>query len=158
MVRLDVCRVLEAVADNHRDRYPAATITVDALPDLEVCAGLEVERAVDELVSNALEHGPEGTTVIIAARPDADCVEVTVADDGPGIPPLEAAVVEAGRETSLEHGRGLGLWLVNWIVTRYGGSFQIQPDDGTVATLTLPAIGPDESVADAVRRPTTLFR
>lgn len=156
--RIDLCAVLQSVADDYRTQYPAATITLDDRTDLDVCAGPEVERAVDELVSNALEHGPADTTVTITARTDCESVEVTVADDGPGIPPLEAAVVEAGRETPLEHGRGLGLWLVNWIVTRYGGSFQIRPEDGTVATLTLPAMGPDDAVDDAVRRPTTLFR
>jgi hypothetical protein len=47
---------------------------------------------------------------------------------------------------------------VNWVVTRYGGSFQIRTGDdgGTVATASLPAIADGQSVAEAARRPTTL--
>ncbi|MFC6863143.1 PAS domain S-box protein [Halomicroarcula sp. GCM10025817] len=157
-VELDLGTMLRSVADDHRAQYPEATISVAVETERAVSAGRELERAIAELVTNALEHGPARTTVDLVARDDGQTVEVTVADDGDGISPLEAAVVEAGRETPLEHGRGLGLWLVNWIVTRYGGSFQIRPDDGTVATLRLPAIGPGQSVDDAVCRPTTLFR
>jgi hypothetical protein len=44
-------------------------------------------------------------------------------------------------------------------VTRYGGSFQIRgDDDGSVATLRLPAIDADTPVADVERGPTVLFR
>ena len=39
---------------------------------------------------------------------------LTVEDDGPGIPPHEIATIDAGRETALEHGSGLGLWIVEW--------------------------------------------
>ena len=88
-----------------------------------------------------------------------DEVEIRVRDDGRGIEEMEAAVIADGTETPLEHGAGLGLWMVNWIVTRYGGSFQVATgDDGTVATVRLPAIGPGETVETATRRPTVLFR
>jgi len=71
---------------------------------------------------------------------------------------MEVEVVNAGEETPLEHGKGLGLWLVNWVVTQYGGSFQLSADDGTVATLRLPAVADGQSVAEAARRPTALLR
>ena len=77
---------------------------------------------------------------------------MTVRDDGPDIPPMEVTVVEADQETPPEHATGLGLWLVNWTVTHYGGCFQFSVDDGTVATLRLPAIGAEQSVEDAARR------
>ena len=69
----------------------------------------------------------------------------------------------AGTETALEHASGLGLWLVNWIVTRYGGSFQITPEgkngtSGTTATVRLPAIGTDQLIDDVDKGPTVLFR
>ncbi|MBV0924365.1 PAS domain S-box protein [Halomicroarcula limicola] len=157
--RIDTAALLESVAVDHRERVPAATVIVEDGTASDVCAGAELERAVDELVTNALVHDPApDTTVRLTARSSDEWVEVVVADDGPGIPSMEAAVVEAGEETALQHGKGLGLWLVNWIVTRYGGSFQIAGEDGTVATLRLPAIGEDQSVEDAARRPTVLFR
>ncbi|MBX0295596.1 PAS domain S-box protein [Haloarcula nitratireducens] len=157
--RIDAAALLESVAAAHRERIPAATVTVENGTAPDVCAGAELERAVDELVANALAHdSAPDTTVRLTARAADGWVEITVADDGPGIPSMEAAVVEAGEETALQHGKGLGLWLVNWIVTRYGGSFQIGRQDGTVATLRLPAIEEDQPVANAARRPTVLFR
>ncbi|MBX0287040.1 PAS domain S-box protein [Haloarcula salinisoli] len=154
--RIDPTELLSGVADQHRE---GATVDISVDTDRDICAGTELETAIDELVTNAVTHDPDDhTTVSLSARDDGDWVVVTVADDGPGIPPMEVAVVEAGQETPLEHGKGLGLWLVNWVVTQYGGSFQLSVDDGTVATLRLPAIAADQSIEDAARRPTALLR
>jgi len=153
--RLDPTELLSDVADQHRD---GATVEVGVDTDRDICAGTELKTAIDELVTNAVTHAGEDPTVSLSARDDGEWVVVTVADDGPGIPPMEVAVVESGQETPLEHGKGLGLWLVNWVVTQYGGSFQLSADDGTVATLRLPAIDPGQSVTDAARRPTALLQ
>ncbi len=155
-VRIDPTELLSGVADRHRD---GVTTDVSVDTDRNICAGTELERAIDELVTNAVTHDPDDhTTVSLSARDDGDWLVVTVADDGPGIPPMEVAVVESGQETPLEHGKGLGLWLVNWVVTQYGGSFQLSVEDGTVATLRLPALTDDQLVEDVVRRPTALLR
>jgi len=157
-VRLDPQTVLATVAENHREQFPSATIDITVDTDRGICAGEELETALGELVTNALVHSPGDDTVVsLTVHDDDDWVVVTVTDDGPGIPPSEVAVVEAGQETPLEHGTGLGLWLVNWVATHYGGSFRLTGEDGTVATLRLPAIGADQSVADVVRRPTALL-
>jgi len=50
---------------------------------------------------------------------------------------MERQVLEAGRETPLEHGSGLGLWLVNWIVTGLGGEVTTTVDGGTTVTVRL---------------------
>ncbi|WP_121821971.1 PAS domain-containing protein [Halostella salina] len=158
--RIATASLLTRVADEYR-AVDDVTIAVDAVDDVsDVCAGPEIERAVRELVDNAICHDSDPPTeVTLDARDVGEWVELTVVDDGPGIPADEAAVIESGRETPLEHGTGLGLWLVNWIATRYGGSFQTEAtDDGTVATVRLPAIAADESVEDAAKPPTTLFR
>jgi sensor histidine kinase regulating citrate/malate metabolism len=68
------------------------------------------------------------------------------------------AVIESGHETEMEHGKGLGLWPVNWIVTHYGGSFQLTADNGTVAQLRLPAITDEQTIEDVARKPTGLLR
>jgi signal transduction histidine kinase len=97
--------------------------------------------------------------VRIAAQQDGNWVTITVTDDGPGIEPVESRVVGRMTETSVEHGDGLGLWLTNWIVTRYGGSFQLtSTDPGTVATIRLPAIDEGDTVDHVAHPPTVLFR
>ena len=165
--RLDVRELLDGVVDEVGADHPDATVEVeiDVPPERGICAGVELQRAIEELADNALIHDPDDeTTVRLTALDTGDSIDVVVTDDGPGIPAVEASTIEAGRETAVEHGDGLGLWLVNWIVTRYGGSFQIRAADdaddvsGTVATISLPAIDPDQSVDDAVRPHTTLFQ
>ncbi|WP_256391165.1 PAS domain-containing protein [Natronoarchaeum rubrum] len=161
--RIDPTQLLARIAGELRDEHPDADIDVRVATDRSICTGVEIEAAVTELIANAIAHDPStGTRVTVAASDRSDEIELTVVDDGPGIPGVEASVVEAGRETSVEHGDGLGLWFVNWIVTRYGGSFQIRPreaaDGGTVATLRLPTIDDETPVAEASRRPTVLFQ
>jgi signal transduction histidine kinase len=64
---------------------------------------------------------------------------VSVADDGPGIPDHERAVLTDGEETALEHGSGLGLWLVHWVVERSGGRLSFAENDprGSVVRMDL---------------------
>lgn len=159
--RLDVASMLADVATTSRERFPGATVDLTVRNDRGVCAGVELEQALVELVENALKHDPSPTPAArIEVVDDGDWVELTVTDDGPGIDEMEAGVVSRGQESALEHGSGLGLWLINWIVTRYGGSFQIEARDagGTVATVRLPGIDAGTPVADVARRPTVLFR
>jgi PAS domain S-box-containing protein len=158
--RLDATAMLTDVVATQRERFPDATVELDRRTDRAVCAGVELEQALTELVENGLKHDPSPSPAVrVTVADDGDWVVCTVADDGPGIEAMEADVISKGQESALEHGSGLGLWLVNWIVTRYGGSFQIRgDDDGTVATVRLPAIEAGQSVADVARSPTVLFR
>lgn len=123
---LDAAAVCRAVADDARESHPNADVRVDAPDSLSVCAGSHLRNAVAELVENAVEHREDGDgapTVEIRARRDGDRATVSVADDGPGIPASERELVTGERDiTQLEHGSGLGLWLVRWVVEEYGGS------------------------------------
>ena len=158
-VRIDPGTVVGTVVAGHRDRTQSVTIETDIDTSRDICAGTELERAIDELVTNAVTHGRDDvSTVSLSAHDEGDAVVVTVRDDGPGISDHEMSVIDRGHETPLQHGKGLGLWLVNWIVTQYGGSFDLAVDDGTVATLRLPAAAADQSVTEAARRPTALHQ
>ncbi|WP_459987600.1 ATP-binding protein, partial [Natrinema sp. JCM 9743] len=82
---------------------------------------------------------------------------LTVADDGPGIPPEERELLEGDREiTQLRHASGLGLWLVNWVVTQAGGRLTFHDNEprGTVVTLAIPRADA-ESVRSASDEPAT---
>ncbi|GAA0535547.1 hypothetical protein GCM10008994_08250 [Halorubrum ejinorense] len=67
-------------------------------------------------------------------------IEVTVADDGPGIEPTEYDVLKRGTETPLRHGSGIGLWIVKWGVDHLGGriSFDARDPRGTTVTVSVP--------------------
>ncbi|MFB6293985.1 MAG: sensor histidine kinase, partial [Halonotius sp.] len=98
-----------------------------------------LESVLANLIENALEHG--GGAVTVAARAEGLTARIEVGDSGDGIPSHELGVIEEGKETDLEHGSGIGLWLVEWGATALGGdvSYETGPE-GTTATVELPAV------------------
>lgn len=95
-----------------------------------------LRKAVRSALENAAEHADESVTV--AVDETADGYEVRVSDDGPGIPDSELASLDAGTETPLQHGTGLGLWQLKWGVTKLGGDLSFETDDGTTVRMTVP--------------------
>ena len=156
--RIGLESLLADVVATYRRAYPNATIDVRLRSDRAVCAGSELREAVSELVENAVKHAVDSDPhVVITAEEDEGWVVLSIEDNGPGIDEMEATVVSEGKEHALEHGSGLGLWLANWVVTQYGGSFQIRSTgDGSRATIRLPAIGDGESIEGTETRPTIL--
>lgn len=66
-------------------------------------------------------------------------VDVTVTDDGPGVPEMERAVV-SGETTidQLNHGQGIGLWFVKWVADRSDGSLVFEDcAEGAAVTIRL---------------------
>jgi len=142
LVEHDLADLLADVAADVGEEFPDGSVTCD------VPAGVRVETdvrlldlVVRSLVENGLEHGGGSVTVSYAGT-DEGSVRLTVTDDGPGIPDYERAVLEAGEESALEHGSGLGLWLVTWGTTALGGevAFETPEEGGTVVTLRLPGL------------------
>jgi len=95
--------------------------------------------AFEELLDNAVEHGTDEPTVSISATETESGVAVTVSDDGPGIAAHERDVILAGEETPLQHGSGVGLWLVKWLVRNVGGTLSFREGDGTTVAVELPS-------------------
>jgi PAS domain S-box-containing protein len=128
---------LEAAVDRavaSVDGDSAATVDVD-VPSVDVRAVPVVDLAVRNLLENALAHSGEAPTVSVTATVAERSVTLSVVDDGPGIPDAELAALERGAETPLEHGSGVGLWLVEWVVTKSGGDLSFATDDGTRAAI-----------------------
>ncbi|OKO78533.1 HAMP domain-containing sensor histidine kinase [Bradyrhizobium sp. AS23.2] len=98
-----------------------------------------LERALTNLVQNAIQHGPRrGTIGIRVSRPA--CIEVT--DEGAGIPADQREMIFEPfyRVTPLDRGAGLGLNMVREIVLLHGGQVSVtdEPDGGTCFRMTLP--------------------
>lgn len=139
---VDVTDIVSTVAAHFRRNGPAGDITIDCPDDVVISIHRRVLRQVlEELVENALEHASvDLPRVEISVRePSAETVEISVADDGPGLPERERDILAAGTETQLKHGQGIGLWFVNWAVTRLGGDIQFQENDpsGSIITICL---------------------
>lgn len=136
-----VQEALESIHTRITREHPGAslTTTLDVTADTVVPAGFQ--EILWQLVDNGIRHNPTPTaSVTITADRDPDgMLRCEVHDDGPGIPANELAVFDSGEETSLDHASGLGLWLVHWVVTEFGGAVHVEStDDGTVVTVTIP--------------------
>ena len=145
--QIDVANCVERTCAEFRQTYPHAVISADLPRAAPAHADKTLEAAIGEVIENAIEHNDDDRpTVAVTVSRDDDWVELTVADDGPGIPDEERTVLVEGEETALHHGSGLGLWLTNWIVGKFGGelAFGDSPgedseddEDGGVVTIRL---------------------
>jgi signal transduction histidine kinase len=122
-----------------REAHVDATITTDVADAASVQVPTGVTEAVRELVNNAGDATEAGTIEVGIDSPAEGWVEISVRDDGPGMPEIEVDVLETGEETPLSHGGGLGLWMVRTIVTQAGGEVSVESTtDGTEVCLRLP--------------------
>jgi len=133
----DICRQIATTYDADTP----ATVETD-LPDrLPAVAGEFLPVAVEELVTNAVEHAGDAPHVFVSGRRDGDVVVLRIEDDGPGIPTQERAAVFDEEISQLSHGTGLGLWVAKWAVESYGGRLAYDRGDGrTAVVVTLPAV------------------
>jgi len=137
------------VTDVTADFADDADVELDVPPDLTVETNERVLRMVlVTVVENAVEHNdstdPWVAVTVRTARLDGgdtdggDAVVIEIVDDGPGIPEYELGVVTAGEETPLEHGSGLGLWILQWGSRWLGADVDFETDDrGTTVRLQL---------------------
>ncbi|PSQ44105.1 hypothetical protein BRD17_04910 [Halobacteriales archaeon SW_7_68_16] len=136
---------VEPVVERWRDRITSdhgVTVTTDLEPaTVLVDATGDLDTALGNVVENAAVHGGDDPAVRVRVRTDGAETTITVHDDGPGIPEMELSALEDG-ESALEHGSGVGLWLVQWIVDNASGSIDLTHDDGTTVELTFPAGDP----------------
>ncbi|MEF8813864.1 MAG: ATP-binding protein [Halovenus sp.] len=95
-----------------------------------------LEAAVESALENALTHAI--STVEITVEANRDGYRIVVADDGAGIPERELESLDAGTETPLQHGTGMGLWQLQWAVRTMGGDLSFETADGTTVTFTVP--------------------
>ncbi len=138
---VDVGSLAHTVADRLADEYPGTVrVETDGTTVVRTDTAI-VETVLGEVVENGVEHGP-GPDAVVTVRVTtiADGVEVVVRDNGPGIPEQERAVLLDGEESPLRHGSGVGLWFVNWGLSRLGGELQFREpdDDGSVVTIRIP--------------------
>lgn len=95
-----------------------------------------IQTIIEELVANAARHSG-CSKITVEYEPDNRTLVVD--DDGSGIPDHEIAVLDNAKETALEHGSGLGLWLIKWGTDSFGGTATFDTDeDGTCVRIEFP--------------------
>ena len=131
--------VVRRAARTVRGSFPDARITLDLPAEAYVSAVPELHTAVEELLTNAIEHNDQSIpNVSVCLTEEEESIELQIADDGPGISKMEQGIFNETRDIDqLYHGSGFGLWLVYWIVRHSGGEITItdRAPRGTVIRL-----------------------
>jgi PAS domain S-box-containing protein len=137
--RIEIGALTREVGNRVADDF-GGTVTIDAEPMTLYTNREAVRTLVAELVSNGMKHAEmDEPPVRISVRASAEHAVIMIEDEGPGIPEQEYAVLGSVEQSQLRHGRGLGIWMVQWIVTRLGGTLSFDADSsGTVVTIRLP--------------------
>jgi signal transduction histidine kinase len=137
-------RSVEMVIQPHGD----CTVTAYAV---------ETRQVLLNLVRNAVEATTrKGAKVTVALEGRPADVRVDVIDEGTGIPPtIKPSLFQFGVSTKGERGNGMGLWLVRQLVTRHGGTIDVDSEPGLGTRFTLvwprriPETKPDEETMTA---------
>jgi signal transduction histidine kinase len=146
-VDLDIVvdQVLAALQEPIREQGIMVTRRGDpALPRLQADE-LQIEQALTNIISNAVEAMPRGGTLSIGTEKDTGegWLRISVQDTGTGIQPEERERIFQAFYTTKTKGTGLGLSIVEGVLKNHGGKISIeQPDGGgTRVVLSLPVSG-----------------
>ncbi|MGH2584943.1 MAG: GAF domain-containing sensor histidine kinase, partial [Dehalococcoidia bacterium] len=156
----DVRELIETVAGRLERVVTAHRLVLTIAPDAGAAPFdyVQLGQVLANLIENAAKFSPPGTAITIAARRLAGEVEISVADQGPGIPTEERPRVfekfyRIERGGGGPGGAGLGLAISKGFVEAHGGSIRIEEADGAGArfVVTLPApLPPPSTLAPAM--------
>lgn len=122
-----------------QDRSRLRLETVGSVPPVPADPD-QIERVLINLIINALKYSPDDRPVSIRVRRVGGEVQISVADEGAGIPPDEVPRLfqrhyrtEAGRKAG---GLGLGLYISRLIVEAHGGRIWVESEPGKGSTFS----------------------
>ncbi len=121
-----------------------ATVSVVTAPSKVIADRVLVERAVGNLLDNALRYGREPGHQAVVTVTVADG-RVMVADRGPGIDPGLSGDEVFARFSGSRGSSGLGLSIVRWVAEAHGGSLTVHNADegGAIFEFRLPSLPPE---------------
>ncbi len=163
---LDISKIEAGRLELRREAFDFAALVAESLASVRglaeaksqrLEAELDVPTAVDadrlrikqvlvNLLSNAIKFTPEGGRIRVEANVQDSCVEISVSDDGIGIPAEEQEFIfdkfhQVGATTKgIREGTGLGLAITKRLIEEHGGTIQVksQIQKGSTFVITLP--------------------
>jgi signal transduction histidine kinase len=131
------------LSNRYGERVGAVEFHFPAVPDAR-CEPTHLEQALTNLIGNALEHA-WATKILVTARRQGDWLEVSIKDNGRGLPPDRVSALfsrSAAGQSRARGGLGLGLYLCRLIVERsFGGRVWLDKTGprGSTFKFTVPA-------------------
>lgn len=143
---LNLADLISEAIDGSRMAAEARNIslTFTQLGDFEVLGDRrQIEMAVSNLVENAINYSPDGTRVAVALRKQDALAEISISDQGVGIPEKDIERiferfyrVDPARSRATG-GTGLGLSIVKHVVNNHGGDISVWSVEGAGSTFTI---------------------
>ena len=140
---VDLKAVLTTESSKINSSYPEVSINHETpIPSIQIAASEMISSVFFNILKNAVRHNDkEDIEIDIAVTENKETVTVHIADNGPGIPDSQKEAVFGKGEHGLKSpGTGMGLYLVDTLVTSYGGEVWIEDNDpeGAVFLVELP--------------------
>ena len=138
--------VLESAVASARAAGPEHPVTYLASDDEIFALGDEtrIHQVIANLLANARAHTPIGTKIDVALKRDEDGIRISVADNGPGLSVDDQKKIferfyraDPSRVRVDGEGSGLGLSIVDAVMSAHGGMVTVQSELGKGATFTL---------------------
>lgn len=128
--------------DEIRSIYEDETVDIEGtIPDVSGEADDMLDSVFRNVLKNAIQHNDKAIPELsVSATQSGDYVEVRFADNGPGIPDERKSETFGRGENGHESGgTGIGTFLIDKLVTRYGGSVRIEDNEpeGVIFVVTL---------------------
>jgi len=130
----------------HWSRRHRLQLRTQETPAAWSCDTTLVHIALSNLVDNAVKHAKAGDITVAARLSQGGALELSVADEGPGLAPEEVQRIferfERGRRSDQTRGFGLGLWVARRVAQLHGGDVRVDstPGGSTCFTLVLPPL------------------
>ena len=127
----------QATRDGSEQRHVPVDVEIQPGAEVVTADPDRIELALNNLLTNAVRHGPPGRPVLVRASRSNGAVRIEVRDDGPGIPAeYQPRLFEKFYRVpgSQPGGAGLGLSIVRDVVEAHGGKVGVQSTPGSGAT------------------------
>jgi signal transduction histidine kinase len=139
--RLPLGPFLEACIATHTELAHAKCVALECRADGEEASfdPDQMRRALDNLVLNAIQAAPKGTSILLAASHDADALVLSVHDEGAGPPANIRDHLFEPFVTGRADGTGLGLSIVREVAAAHGGTARLENSEaGTLVEIVVP--------------------
>lgn len=141
MTTVSLGTTVRTAAASVDEAFPNGELISHIAETPDVTAHPELGTAIRHLIRNGFEHNDSETPrveAVVKQRSDSPIVKIV--DNGPGIDTYELEIIEEHGESALEHGSGVGLWIVDRIITYSEAVLEFETTaTGTTATITFPS-------------------
>jgi K+-sensing histidine kinase KdpD len=140
---VDVAELVAATTGRLRRVFSGTALVVDVPAGLPAVQAdyTQLDQLLTNLVENAARHAPKDGTVVVSARANRGHLTLSVADDGPGVDPVQAdELFRPFRSGAIAGVSGIGLAICRAVAEGHGGTIRVgsAPSGGALFTVRIP--------------------